>query len=404
MEGTYGGAMDRETHTTPADNSRLRQIITETADGIIVVDADGLVRFLNPAAQQLLDRPAEQLLGQIFGFPAIAAERADIDLFRPDGSHTIAEMRVVDTEWDGTPAHLISLRDITDHRRAQEALRNAEAFNWAILNSLTVLLAVLDEHGTIIAVNDAWTAFARANGDPDSRATGVGVNYFAVCHRASGPWSEEAPGALEGMRAVLAGSLPSYELEYPCHAPDAERWFVLRAVPLLGAQRGLVISHTDVTVQRRVAREAAEAEELRRRLRAIDRELEDVGRIPQSEAASARHPAPAPLRQREPELQRASLQAYSALLEEAVARRAFARAAATPALRQIGERLGAADATPRDVIELHLAAVRALSREAPPPRQHAYLEEGRLMALELMGYLAAYYRALVPPGPEDGRQ
>lgn len=389
-----GEPIHSETRPAMAGDGRLRQIITENADGIIVVDADGLVRFLNPAAEQLLERSADSLLGQVFGFPAIANERAEIELLRPDGSHQIAEMRVVATEWDGMAAHLISLRDITEHRRAQEALRNAEAFNWAILNSLAVHLAVLDEHGTIIAVNDAWTAFSRANGDPDGRATGVGVNYFSVCAAASGACSTEAPGALIGMRAVLTGELPTYELEYPCHSPDEERWFVLRVVPLRGAQGGLVISHSDVTARRRMAREAAEAEELRRRLKAIDRELEDVDRIPHGEAASSRQPGAAPFRQRDPEAFRAALRVYTSLLDEALRRRGFAGAAPIPALRQLGERLGAADGTPRDVIELHLAGVRALSQEAPAQKQQAYIEEGRLMALELMGHLAAFYRAL----------
>ena len=49
-------------------------------------------------------------------------------------------------------------------------------------------------------------------------------------------------------------------------------------------------------------------------------------------------------------------------------------------------------ATPRDLVAIHLAAIRAVSVDAPPIRQQAYLGEGRLMLLELMGHLAAYYR------------
>lgn len=382
-----------------ANDDRLRQIITENADGIIVVDAEGLVRFLNPAAEQLLARPAPTILGQIFGLPALANERAEIDVIRPDGAQQIAEMRVVDTEWNGGPAHLISLRDITEHRRAQEALRNAEAFNWAILNSLSVHLAVLDEHGTVIAINEAWRSFARENGDVDGAATGIGVNYLAVCDRASGPDGDEAAAVAAGLRAVLAGALPTYELEYPCHTPTEERWFVLRVVPLRGAQRGLVVSHTDVTFQRKMAREAAEAEELRRRLRAIDRELADVERIPGEQGPPRRHSS-APLRQRDAEAFRAAVGHYSAMLAEAVKRRGFTDSGPQPALRRLGERLGGAEAAPRDVIEVHLTSVRALSIDVAPQKQQAFLEEGRLMALELMGYLAAYYRtlALVPAG------
>ena len=380
-------------HQPVADDRRLRQIIAENADGIIVVDAEGRVRFLNPAAEQLLARPADALLGELFGFPLISGDRAEIDVLHPQGDHHVAEMRVVATEWDGVPAHLISLRDITEHRRAQEALRHAEAFNWAILNSLTVHIAVLDEHGTIIAVNDAWREFAQSNGDPNLRATGVGANYFQVCENARGPSATEAELVLTGMQAVLRGELPVYELEYPCHSPTEERWFLLRVLPLQGAQRGLVVAHTDITEQRRAARAAAEAEELRQRLQAMERELRDVDRISRPPSGQSLADASVPLRRRNPEAFREAVHLYTGLVDEALKRRAYDEQPASAPLRELGERLGAEAAGPRDIVEIHLAAIRAASAEAPVTRQQAYLEEGRLLVLELMGHLAAYYRS-----------
>lgn len=377
-----------------ADDRRLRQIIAENADGIIVVDAEGRVRFLNPAAEQLLARPADDLLGQLFGFPLLAGDRAEIDVLHPQGDHHVAEMRVVATEWDGVPAHLISLRDITEHRRAQEALRHAEAFNWAILNSLTVHIAVLDEHGTIIAVNDAWTEFVQTNGDPILQSVGVGANYFAACERTAKEGIVEAGKVLEGMRAVLRGELPVYELEYPCCGTGEERWFLMRVLPLQGAQQGLVVAHTDITEQRRAARAAAEAEELRQRLRAMERELREVDRISRPLSGQTLADASMPLKRRNPELFRRAVTEYIALIEDALKRRAFnEQPTATAQLRELGERLGAEAAGPRDVVEIHLSAIRHASTDAPVSRQQAYLEEGRLLVLELMGHLAAYYRS-----------
>lgn len=391
------GAMQKKQGHVPytADEIRLRQIVTENADGIIVVDGEGVVRFLNPAATSILGRHHDDLLGQNFGYPVLRGERAEIDLIHPDGAHHIAEMRVVDTEWDSDQAQLISLRDITEHRRAQQALRDAEAFNWAILNSLTVHLAVLDASGTIIAVNEAWRDFARANGDPDLHWTGIGVNYLTVCQHASGDWAEEAPQVVEGMRAVLTGAMPSFELEYPCHSPDEERWFQLRVVPLRAERPGLLIAHTDITIQRQMARAAAEAEALRERLRAIERELHDVERISRSEPITARRLTVAPLRQRSPTIFSQCVEGYRSLLDEALQHRAKHTQPSAVDLRQLGERLGAHDSAPRDVVDVHLTAVRAAAAEAPQAKQQAYLEEGRLLVLELMGHLAAYYRTRV---------
>ena len=375
------------------DDSQLRQIVAANADGILVVDGDGVVRFLNPAAASILGRRVEALVGQDFGYPVLRTERAEIDLHHPDGTHQIAEMRVVDTEWESGPAQLVSLRDITEHRRAQQALRDAEAFNWAILNALTVHLAVLDATGTIVAINDAWRAFARENGDHELRHTGIGVNYFTVCQHANGEHTNEASPVLKGMRDVLVGKLPLFELEYPCHSPTEERWFVLRVVPLRGERPGLLVAHTNVTEQRRMARAAAEAEVLRERLRALERELQNFDRISAGELAQSRRIAAVPMRQRAPLAFSQGVERYRALLEEALQYRAKQTPLPVASLRELGERLGTYEAAPRDVVDLHLAAVRAAGAEAPPARQHAYLEEGRLLVLELMGHLAAHYRS-----------
>lgn len=375
------------------DDTRLRQIVAASADGMIVVDREGRVCFLNPAAANILGRRAEDLMDQIFGYPVLGGERAEIDLLHPDGQHSVGEMRVVDTEWEGAPAQLVSLRDITEHRRANQALRDAEAFNWAILNSLSVHLAVLDARGTIIAVNSAWIEFSRANGDLDLQRTGVGVNYFTICEHAHGRWSDEVNEVLEGMRAVLEGRSPTYELEYPCHSPQEERWFVMRVVPLRGQRPGLVISHTNVTVQRQMARAASEATMLRERLATLERELVDVERMAQQENSVPRRISATPLRQRNSGAFGTAVATYHELLDIALMRqRGIPDASPERGLRALSDTLGFQAATPRDIVEIHLAGVRSAGIGAPPIKQQAYLEEGRLMVLELMGYLAGHYR------------
>jgi CheY-like chemotaxis protein len=62
------------------------------------------------------------------------------------------------------------------------------------------------------------------------------------------------------------------------------------------------------------------------------------------------------------------------------------------ALRGLGDRLGALGAGPRDVIEVYGSALKARSAGAVAARARAYLNEGRLLVLELMGHLVAYYR------------
>jgi signal transduction histidine kinase len=89
------------------------------ADGIIIVGLDGIIRFTNPAAEQLFGRTAAELRATEFGFPAVAGESAEIEVVRPGGETVSVELRVVDTDWEGSAARLVSLRDVTDRKRAE---------------------------------------------------------------------------------------------------------------------------------------------------------------------------------------------------------------------------------------------------------------------------------------------
>lgn len=113
-------------------------------------------------------------------------------------------------------------------------------------------VAVLDEHGKILLVNDAWDRFARDNG---GSGTGEGADYFAVCAAATD--DPVAAAALDGLQRLLAGTSAELCIDYRCHGPAVERWFRLSARRLLhpGAARLLVV-HEDVTDRKRLQDDA----------------------------------------------------------------------------------------------------------------------------------------------------
>ncbi|MCG2770274.1 MAG: ATP-binding protein [Anaerolineae bacterium] len=105
--------------------ARFRRLVEQTADAVIVVDGEGVLRFANPAAEVLFCRPAEGLVGERFGFPVMTGEMTKVDLFRGDAEARVAEMRVVETEWVGESAYLASLRDVTERDRMLKDLELA---------------------------------------------------------------------------------------------------------------------------------------------------------------------------------------------------------------------------------------------------------------------------------------
>ena len=93
----------------------------------------------------------------------------------------------------------------------------------SVRTDVGVEVALLDRDGVIAWVNQAWQAFAAANGG-DPASTGIGVSYLKVCAAAGDdPVAQEVAGAI---RAALAGDLPGpLTVEVPCHSPSTERWF-----------------------------------------------------------------------------------------------------------------------------------------------------------------------------------
>ena len=110
------------------------------------------------------------------------------------------------------------------------------------MDSLLAHIAILDEHGTIIAVNAAWRRFAKSEGGDSDY---IGSNYIAVCLAATDP---VAAVVARGIGAILAGAREVLQLDYSCHSPSQQRWFLLRATRFAGSGPvRVVVLHADMT-------------------------------------------------------------------------------------------------------------------------------------------------------------
>jgi PAS domain S-box-containing protein len=162
--------------------------------------------------------------------------------------------------------------DITERRRAEQAIRDAQEFAQSTIDALSSHVCVLNEAGIIIAVNKAWREFAAANRRSDTELLkaespildrfGEGIDYLAVCDRSAG--ADAALGAefAVGIRNVLHGENEQYSLEYPCHSPAEQRWFIGRARRFsVNRLPRILIEHINITELKRTEEALRETEQ-----------------------------------------------------------------------------------------------------------------------------------------------
>src|SRR6476659_62943 len=90
----------RRERRTGSWTSVLRQIVERLPDGIVIVGEDGRIRFANPAAQALFGRNARELVGEDVGHALAPGEHTEIEVVRRDGSTLVAELRLVQIDWE----------------------------------------------------------------------------------------------------------------------------------------------------------------------------------------------------------------------------------------------------------------------------------------------------------------
>ncbi|MBK9713400.1 MAG: PAS domain-containing protein [Kouleothrix sp.] len=246
---------------------RFQNITSRNADGIIIVDRHGFVRFANPAAQTLFGRRPDMLIGEPFGFPVVADETTEIDIVRGDGAASLAEMRVVETVWDGAVAYLASLHDITERDRLHRQVDSQRRLLQTVVHNAPAGITVLD--GRSLRVKWFNPTYGEFLEEPFRHADLTGLRFQDFV-----PGAAES-GLLDLFHQVVDSGQPHVDPEYR-HVGFARgvtywRWSVL---PLAAEQPGppdlmlMVIEITEqVLARKRVEELAAES---RRRADELD--------------------------------------------------------------------------------------------------------------------------------------
>ncbi len=153
----------------------LTAIFESAVDGIVVIDAKGLILAFNPAAERLFGYRAEDVLGQNVklvmpspdreqhdgylknfletGIPRIIGTGREVRGRREDGSTFPLHLSVGRMEIDGQPAFTGILHDLSRRVEAEDALRKSEERLRSIVESAVDGIIVIDDRGTVQAFN-----------------------------------------------------------------------------------------------------------------------------------------------------------------------------------------------------------------------------------------------------------
>ncbi|MFK7889896.1 MAG: ATP-binding protein [Granulosicoccus sp.] len=101
------------------------EIVSRSPDAIVILNQQGIIRYANPASSLLFGRSVSGLIGKDFGWPVTSDLITEIDILKQGSASTVAEMQVVKIDWEGEPALLATLRDMSDRiKLARELARS----------------------------------------------------------------------------------------------------------------------------------------------------------------------------------------------------------------------------------------------------------------------------------------
>lgn len=167
------------------------------------------------------------------------------------------------------------IQDITERKQAEEKLLHAHQFLQSVQDALSAHIAILDDEGRIVQVNLAWRNFGTHN-SLVSPNTCIGMNYLEICDSALGLDAKEAPLIANAIRKILISDEEQEKsIEYPCHSPTEQRWFIARITSFINNKRKwVIVSHENITARKQAEEALSKSEALYRQA------IEVAGAVP----------------------------------------------------------------------------------------------------------------------------
>jgi len=246
---------------------KLQVAVEQSPVTIVITDRGGNIEYVNPKFTQLTGYTSEDALGknprllksdlmpvqiylELWETIQAGGEWHGELLNRKKNGELFWESATISPIKDptGRVTHYLGVKeDITARKRAEDALLEAELFSRSTIDGLSASICVINELAYIVRTNKAWNFFALENGAV-AGSCGEGVNYLDVCLPRSEEEETDLAKFCAGITSVMTGELNEFAMEYACHSPTEERWFLCSANPIrLPGAHYVVISHVDIS-------------------------------------------------------------------------------------------------------------------------------------------------------------
>ena len=248
-------ARQRAEEEKQAAAQRVQAVLESISDGFLALDENLVVTYFNRAAEQLLGRRAEEVVGRhLFeeAFPEAKGsifEEKYIWALRAKEAFTFEAYFEPHENWFDVRVFpyengiSVYFQRTTERKRAEEAQRDSEERFRTMANAIPQLAWIAKSDGYIIWYNRRWYDYT---GTTPADMEGWG---WQSVHD-----PEVLPQVLKQWRASIATGMP-FDMVFPLRRADGEfRQFLTRVMPMKGAD-GRVIqwfgTNTDVTERKR---------------------------------------------------------------------------------------------------------------------------------------------------------
>jgi diguanylate cyclase (GGDEF)-like protein/PAS domain S-box-containing protein len=214
--------VDRVTDLLERNEVRFRAMVRDSSDIMAIVDAYGQLTYASPATERILGLDSEALVGtntfdlihpedrpralqafEIAKSDPDLAERVEFRMAHADGGfRTIEAMStnlLHDPAIDGL---VVSARDVTDRRRAEAELREAQERFRSAFEHAPIGMALMTLDGRLFRVNRAMVQIVGRSTDELLRATLRDLTH-----------PDDHESCAEGLGRLLSGEVPSSQLE-----------------------------------------------------------------------------------------------------------------------------------------------------------------------------------------------